>query len=152
METNQYWSGTSSGEMVSQETMLQYLLNKQRGVVILDGYSGCGKTRLLKKLKETKPQTVQLFSYVDIVAQIVSAAKKKTSCRGALLDVSAEPCLIGVEDVDFLRGKEETQRKLAELVNHAAGRHIVILTGNNVQTRTPVLCELCAPEIFIMRR
>ena len=39
-----YWCNIASGEELFPEELIQIILQQERGAVVLDGYSGCGKT------------------------------------------------------------------------------------------------------------
>lgn len=132
------------------DEVLQYFLGQKFGAVLLDGCSGCGKTMLLKRLKETTSRPVYIFSYESVVDEILRAARAKETCERYLLNVSENNCVIGIEDVDYLRGKEATQTCLAEMVCNAAEKHLVIMTGNDVWSKTSVLCRESEPETFVM--
>ncbi len=53
-----------------------------------------------------------------------------------------------IAHVDYLSGKDATQGYLAQMILLASKKHTVILTGNRVQKKLPVLCELCGLEIL----
>lgn len=150
MKTKQNWNKVSSDDEMNSEEVLQYLLQKKSGIVLLNGCSGCGKTMLLKRLKETTSRPVYIFSYESVVDEILRAARAKETCERYLLDISENNCVIGIEDVDYLRGKEATQACLAEMVCNAAEKHLVIMTGNDVWSKTSVLCRESEPETFVM--
>ena len=150
MKTKQNWNKVSSDDEMNSEEVLQYLLQKKSGLVLLNGCSGCGKTMLLKRLKETTSRPVYIFSYESVVDEILRAARAKETCERYLLDISENNCVIGIEDVDYLRGKEATQACLAEMVCNAAEKHLVIMTGNDVWSKTSVLCRESEPETFVM--
>lgn len=144
------WKMLSTKEELSFDKVIEYLLHKENGVVLLDGYSGCGKTTILKNLREASSRPVYLFSYENVVDEILRAARAKETCELYLLDISENNCVIGIEDVDYLRGKEATQACLAEMVCNAAEKHLVIMTGNDVWSKTSVLCRESEPETFVM--
>lgn len=135
---------------MDSERVLEYLQKQDNGIVLLNGCSGCGKTMLLKRLKETTSRPVYLFSYESVVDEILRAARAKETCERYLLDISENNCIIGIEDVDYLRGKEATQACLAEMVCNAAEKHLIIMTGNDVWSKTPILCRESEPETFVM--
>lgn len=144
------WKMLSTKEELIFDKVIEYLLHKENGVVLLDGYSGCGKTTILKNLREASSRPVYLFSYENVVDEILRAARAKETCELYLLDISENNCVIGIEGVDYLRGKEATQACLAEMVCNAAEKHLVIMTGNDVWSKTSVLCRESEPETFVM--
>lgn len=135
---------------MGRERVLEYLLKQDRGIVLLDGHSGCGKTTILKNLREASSRPVYLFSYENVVDEILRTARAKETCERYLLDISENNCVIGIEDVDYLRGKEATQACLAKMVCSAAEKHLVIITGNDVWPTIPILCRESEPETFVM--
>lgn len=145
-----YYNGcvVPSREVLAPENIAQHLCYQINGIVLLDGYSGCGKTALLKKLRDTASRPVYLFSYENIVDKILQATQADTSCTHYLATISEECCIVGIEDVDYLRGREATQEYLAEMIQIAAKKHLVFLTGNNVLSKVPILCGLCNPVTF----
>ena len=135
---------------MDRDRVLEYLQKQDSGIVLLNGCSGCGKTTLLKKLREISSRPVYIFSYESVVDEILRAARAKETCERYLLDISENNCVIGIEDVDYLRGKEATQACLAEMVCNAAEKHLVIMAGNDVWSKTPILCRESEPETFVM--
>lgn len=135
---------------MDRESVLEYLLKKDREIVLLDGRSGCGKTMLLKRLREMSSRPVYIFSCENVVDEILRAARAKETCERYLLDISENNCVIGIEDVDYLWGKEATQACLAEMVCNAAEKHLVIMTGNDVWSKASVLCRESEPETLVM--
>ena len=130
---------------MDSERVLEYLLKQDRGIVLLDGYSGCGKTTCLRKLKATSSRSVFLFSYRDVVGEML---RTECTCDEYLLDICKENCVICIEDVDYLFGKEATQEYLTKMIQIAAQKHLIILTGNDTQPRISVLCQVCTPNII----
>ena len=131
---------------ILMEHLLIALRDRERGCVLLDGPSGCGKTTFLRRLESESQRKVYLFSYRDVVDEIL---RTEAACERYLLEQSCVNCVICIENVDYLRGKEATQKYLAEMVRVTAEKHLVILTGYCLRTRTPMLLEICQPEALI---
>jgi len=130
---------------MNSNELLQYLITQNRNILLLDGYSGCGKTTMLKRLMPAATCPVFLFSYRDIVDEML---RTECNCDQYLHNMHSKPSIICVEDVDYLSGKAATQGYLAQMILLAARKHTVILTGNSVHQKLPVLCELCSLEIL----
>ena len=149
MNTKEIWISSDHNETFHTEELQQHLLLQRCGCVLLDGYSGCGKTQLLRSLKHLSHRPVHLFSYQDIVEVIV---KTRVHCTPFLLELDVENCIICIEDIDFLRGKDATQEYLSQMINLAARQHLILITGNGVLEKLPKLCKLCNPTTFIATR
>lgn len=130
------------------DALLQQIIDQTSGVILLDGYSGCGKTFLLKQIKLKSVRPTYLFSYENIVDEIVRAAKNDEDSESYLLELCDKNSIIGIEDIDYLRGKEATQACLIAMVQAAAKKHLVVLTGNNVRTKTPALTRLINEKVI----
>lgn len=145
MKAAPLWIRALDNRTITPDELLQYLRTQNRNILLLDGYSGCGKTTTLKQLMPTAASPVFLFSYRDIVDEML---RTECNCGQFLHDLHSNPSIICIEDVDYLSGKDATQGYLAQMILFAARKHTVILTGNSVQQKLPVLCELCDLEIL----
>lgn len=146
------WKMLSTKEELSFDKVIGYLLHKENGVVLLDGYSWCGKTTILRTLEEASQRPVCRLSYETVVDKLVHVLRKHENCYEYLHDLNEHGAIIGIEDVDYLCGKESTQEYLSEMIRFAAEKHLVILTGNNVQQQTPILFQQCNPCTFVAEK
>ena len=145
MRLNPTWIRNQDAQTMNPDDLLQYLMKQDSKIILLDGYSGCGKTTILKQLMPAASCPVLMFSYRDIVDEML---RTECNCDQYLHDMHSKPSIICIEDVDYLSGKDATQRYLAQMILFAARKHTIILTGNSVQQKLPVLCELCDLEIL----
>ncbi len=145
MRLNPTWIRKQDAQTMNPDDLLQYLMKQDSKIILLDGYIGCGKTTTLKQLMPTAASPVFLFSYRDIVDEML---RTECNCGQYLHDLHSNPSIICIEDVDYLSGKDATQEYLAQMILIAARKHTVILTGNSVQKKLPVLCKLCDLEIL----
>ena len=148
MRRQSYWRNIASGEELFPEELIHNILQQEHGTVVLDGYSGCGKTSILKKIKETADKPVFLLSYENVIDEILRTGGAIGSCEWYLRDLDERASIIAVEDVDFLSGKDATQEFIAEMVRCAASKHLVIITGQNIKKRTSILFDMCNPVTF----
>ena len=142
------WKMLSTKEELSFDKVIGYLLHKENGVVLLDGYSWCGKTTILRKLEEASQRPVCRLSYETVVDKIVHVLRKHENCYEYLCDIAEDGAIIGIEDVDYLSGKDATQEYVVEMIQLAAKKHLIVLTGNNVCKRVPVLYQMGIQEVF----
>ena len=140
MNSIKIWKRILSGEELSAGMLLQHLLTQSKGIILLDGPSGCGKTTCLKNLKSVSARQVQILSYRDITDAMV---RTNGDCKWHLRELSRSNCIICIEDVDYLSGREATQALLAEMILAAAEKYLIVLTGSMAQKKVPVLCQTC---------
>ena len=145
MNINGIWKNLRSDGTLCTDMLLQYLQTQTNGVILLDGPGGCGKTSCLRELKNASDRQVFLFSYRDITDEII---RTKCNCQRYLRDLSEDNSIVCIEDVDYLSGREATQTLLSQMVQTAAERHLVILTGSNVQMKTPIIFNTCGLDVF----
>lgn len=136
IERQSYWRDLG-GRIFSEEKILKLLSTETHGIYVLDGRSGCGKTRIINKLKQN--QSVWIFSYEDIVKMIIQFCKRdisqSVSARMAVaLDVDGS---IAIEDIDFLYGRSSTLEIIMEALQTLSRNHLCIITGNDLDTLTP---------------
>lgn len=148
MRRQSYWYNVVAGEELFPEEVIEYIQQHEQGVVVLDGYSGCGKTTMLQELKAVALKPVHLLSYENVIDEILRTGATKGSCEGFLRDLNEKTCIIAIEDVDFLSGRDATQELIAEMVLLAASKHLIIITGHTLRKRTGILLELCHPVVF----
>lgn len=142
------WRKLSSKEEMNSDKVIEYLLQLKNGIVLLDGHSWCGKTTILRKLEEVSQKLVYRLSYENVVDEMVRVLRKHENCYDYLRDIAETSVIIGVEDVDYLSGKDATQEYLSEMIRIAAKKHLVVLTGNNVCKRVPTLYQMGVQEVF----
>lgn len=136
------WIGLESGQISTTEQVLEAMLAMERGVVILDGVSGCGKTRLLHRFRERRSGEMAVCSYRDIVEELLNLCRKPDGQMMERMDALVCACpVLAVEDLDYLRGLEDTQRILGQVFGRAAEKCLIILTGNALETMIPRLLE-----------
>ena len=151
IERQSYWRD-SVGTIYSEEKILKLLSAEKHGIYILDGKSGCGKTRLLNKLKQN--QAVWIFSYKDIVEMIIQFCKRdisqSVSARlTAALDIDGS---IAIEDIDFLYGRSSTLELIMETLQSLSYNHLCIVTGNDLDALTPEIYRIKDMHYFSVCR
>jgi hypothetical protein len=81
---------------------------------------------------------------------MLRAIKENESCTRYLLDLDEKSSVIGIEDIDYLSGKEATQEGFSEIIRASVEKHLVILTGSNLKKRAHIISQLCVGEAFIV--
>ncbi len=108
------------------------LLNMEKGLVFLSAPSSGGKTRLVKRIKELKSDTLVVSS--EQFTQAVLGAINNEE-RPNLLDAMAESSCICIEDLDFYGGRQYTGYEFAEVLSRFAKESLVIVTGIDLKAR-----------------
>lgn len=124
------------------EEMVFLLLPKTTGIVVLEGVTNCGKTQLLRRFRKASPTAVCIYSYRDVVNELIHICEK--SGQGTTLErfvslLESFPCL-AIEDIDYIRGPN-TQSFLSSAINEAAKTCLIIVTGNYVNYLMPDFLE-----------
>ena len=129
---------TPKATAVKKHELREIIENRNSGIILIEGPSACGKTYLLKKLRDTSPRQVRLVSYETISDTMTANMQDHRYDPQALADSFSSEVLC-IEDIDFLRGKEHTQMEFAFLINNLSEHNLVILTGINLSARLPLL-------------
>jgi len=123
---------------VTKQELRDIIENSQSGIILIEGPSACGKTYLLRKLRDTSPREVRVVSYETVVDTMTANMSQHRYDPKALAESFSSEVLC-IEDVDFLHGKEQTQTELAFLANRLSENNLVIFTGINLRERIPML-------------
>lgn len=117
----------------------QEILDTKTGIAILDGPSGCGKSVFLRQLVHTKKRILAEDEFCRHIIHHVEEvmAGKNQVFEGVAFDVE----LLCIEDLDLLEGREQTQRLVAKILNAWAKCQSIIVTGIDLQCRTPELIQ-----------
>lgn len=132
------WIGLVQECISFDEDVLEEMLKRRNGILILDGVSGCGKTRLLHRFRERSENPVAIHSYREITEELVNLCRKMDGQTVAKMRslLSAQP-ILAVEDLDYLRGLETTQEMLGMIFGGVAKQSLIILTGNDLEESVP---------------
>ena len=130
------------GFSCTTEEMVTLLLPKTTGIVVLEGVTNCGKTQLLRRFRKVSPTPVSIYSYRDVVNELIHICEKMG--QGSTMErfvslLASFPCL-AIEDIDYIRGPH-TQAFLSRAINEAAKSCLIIVTGNYVNYLMPDFLE-----------
>lgn len=136
------WTEDGGKTCLSARELEEGLFGMDSGVVVLDGMTACGKTRLLKSLRCRRGGAMAVVSYEDVTVEYVRLLNKHggDSKERMVALLGAYPAL-AVEDVDFLRGKPFTQMDVGDILRAVSGNSLVILTGFRIRESVPELLE-----------
>ena len=123
---------------VTDEELLQTLKETIQGsITVLDGPTGCGKTRLLKQLAASEGRSVDKYS-VEAIKELVMG--RIYSSPHIQRDMTGDD-IIAIEDIDFLNTAKSLQIEAAILIEKASAEHAVIITGIQLSKRVPVMMK-----------
>ena len=133
---------------LSQNEVVQRLLDMERGVAFLSAPSGGGKTAILHKLQKLRPGCKVISSETFIMGVVEDILKK-----GTVEPVPQEQDLVlCIEDLDWYKGREATQQALALWFAQLRESGVVIVTGIDLENRLPALFrELKADYGFVRK-
>ena len=132
------WRG-EGGNICTAQELRQKLLQLERGIVRLDGYSGAGKTTLLAQLQQETARGCVRMNCEQVRDMLLARVKASETFS---LNEGGETVVI-LEDMDFLRGEatlEEIGRAVLRAEKDGA---VVIITGYQLRGRIPVLTRIC---------
>ena len=111
--------------------MLNKLLAKEKGLVFLSAPTNCGKTTIIKEIVQRKEKAIAISSEQLTDAILQKLQEDKTEL---LTDYAQHPCIC-VEDLDWYKGRENTQNEFAAVLSKFAESALVIVTGVDLKNR-----------------
>ncbi len=119
---------------------------KRAFLVVLEGPNGSGKTYIAHRIARHYEKTTIL----DCRDAVRMAVGRKEVNWLMNKDSSFGDCLI-IEDIEFLRGRDITQEKLAKMIKNwrSVGTNVV-LSGVEIRKRLPKLMEwIGEPDLYV---
>jgi len=107
-------------------------------VIFIDGRSGSGKTYLVRKLKSTLNNTIEINTSEHITAKIIEFARNSGNNEDLIVSnmISSYSCdILCIEDIDFLSGREYVLKYLLEFILEFIQRGTVIMTGIDIKSK-----------------
>lgn len=132
---------------MNREEIPRYIKNSPPGsVIILDAPSGYGKTNALHEAKNLIGKSVAILSYEEVVNDIVRYLQNDNSGADVtdIIPSLAKKCRVfAIEDIDFLEGKEATQKCICDIINKLADYKttVIVLTGTDIRQKIPKLVQ-----------
>lgn len=144
------WYQLHTDSTYTKEELLYFLEREEHGIVILEGYSGCGKTSLLKELQKQCSKKVFLTPYESFLQDSLFSVRTSTSEKSYRSCFIPDDCIYAIEDIDFLHGRFHAQTYLGSVLNERANHSLIILTGIRINNRIPELYRsLSNPQVFL---
>ncbi len=145
----QEWVQTDCGIKCTTDELFERLMKTECRIVVLDGYSGCGKTMLLRRIRDALAGKVHIFSDERFVDILIKGINGDSSLKKRLMELLlGQGNIICIEDVDLYGGKIATQEEVAYCAKIGAQGNLVILTGNDMYKRVPHLLKILGGEVW----
>ena len=147
VELQSYWRD-SADTILSEADMLDLLSDKKTGIYIFDGKTGCGKSRILRKLKQRC--VIRVLSTEEISDMILAFCLEDISLSLSKRLAAALSGFdrIAIEDIDLLCGKTNTLGTIRDALQPLAKTHQIILNGIDLEQLTPELSRLPDAQYF----
>ncbi len=108
--------------------------------VLIEGPTGCGKTRAMKLLNEKIGEDLLLLPEDYFIQSMLKSVGADVKAR-PLAELFEGRKVICIEEADLMSGKRATQESAAEYLGKAASGALVILSGIKLRERIPALIE-----------
>lgn len=135
------WYDRNTKEELSDDTALQKAIEKDdiHRIFILDGSSGCGKTRFINGL----PYERKLRIPANLLLETVFWDQRDLNGNKRMLMyfLTQLNCdILCIEDIDVpIAHRNATQEMFADMIVELAARQTVILTGNDIRRSCEIL-------------
>lgn len=138
------WFDAYSNEYLEEAGIIERLCGMKNGVVLLQGPTMCGKTRLIRALQAADPRSLHAYTVENI--RDVYYMPKNGFDDSALVNADKTWQIICFEDIDLFKSSEFMMSNTAYLVNQLSANALVILTGIECEERIPsLLSEIRSP-------
>ena len=119
-----------------ENKLLSLLTEKENAVIAIDGKSGVGKTRIIKKLKKIYGSDMAVWTSEKFVSIIINALKSEINPISAFKTMGES--ILVIEDIDCgLIGKQITQRSISRIFRNLLEDYKIIITGIELNKRIP---------------
>lgn len=143
------WYDLTDKEALTDEALLERLKEYDHQIVLLEGPTGCGKTRLLRKLEQEDARQTLILSEERFVRSLLAECGAKEG-EWPFHKLTERFGIVCIEEADMMTGKEHTQEAAAQLISAAARQALVIVTGIRLRERVAtLLSKLEAPARLI---
>lgn len=123
----------------SNEELLWYILGKSAGNIFLDAPSMEGKSKLVKSVKEYSYSTF-IMTGEHFYDFIISNCVGGTSKFNTLNNIKTHK-YICIEDLDFLGGRPNTEKEMAQIINELSKTSVLIITGIELKKRLETMFD-----------
>lgn len=113
-----------------------YIMNDcPSNIILINGPTGSGKSLYIRQLGATPANTLNSEQLVD---EILEMCHNKTSLDDLVVMLHYVRFF---ENMESLRGKEETQKLAAQLVLRLSSQHRIVITGIDFKGRLPFFLD-----------
>mgnify|MGYP003302022273 CR=1 FL=1 len=126
----------------TDDELLYCLTNIKNGIMFISGPTMCGKTAMLKRLQSKFEFEMNIITEEYLVNYILGSCSWSSVTQEEFYENTSE-IILGIEDIDFLAGKEATQKEAGRVLNQLcdAGKKIII-TGISLKRKIPFLIQM----------
>lgn len=137
------WTDPVSKQTFTDEELIARLSASAPGIVLLQGPTGCGKTRLLRALCSTMNVQDAILTKEQVVDTVLDTIIYR---KPDLVKKTEGMPLVCLDDIDLVRGRDSTQEELNVLLRRISTRSLVILSGIDCTERISAMTQLCQTQ------
>jgi len=134
------WYDRTDREALTDEALLERLKEYDHQIILLEGPTGCGKTRLLRKLEQEDARQMLILSEERFVRSLLAECGAKEG-EWPFHKLTERFGIVCIEEADMMCGKTATQESAAYYLGKAAENALMIITGIRLCERITVLIE-----------
>ncbi|MBQ2957961.1 MAG: hypothetical protein IJE08_16070 [Clostridia bacterium] len=132
------WTDTQTQTILTDDDLLKALAGCGPQIIVIEGPTGCGKTKLLRRLKAVECRSMITLAEDDFMRSLT--ARLKPASPDIPFDIlAAEYEVICIDDIDLLHAYNATQLEAADQFSRACIRSVIILSGIRCCERLRVL-------------
>lgn len=145
------WYDAGVDAMLTDDQLFELLTECSGQVVLLDGPTGCGKTRMMKRLMNEGGRKTELFAEDRFIRTLMDCTL--SNGRHTIAEAVDGYEIVCIDDADLMRGTTGTQEYTAQILSDIAQKALVILAGIQLCERIKTLIgNITAPVRLIEYR
>jgi len=123
----------------SDDELYAYLIEQERGIIFISGPTMCGKTKMLNRIKNKNESNMSIISEEYLVTCMLGDCPNSSVPKNGFFE-TFDKKILGVEEIDFLAGKQASQETAGDIFNGLINDGVlVIVSGIKIKEKVQFL-------------